>query len=94
MPHCDEEIRDTELNYLEVPDGRAMVLVCPECDTMLGSLVGDSRAAELTAVSLARDIDELIEFADAWFQIDRGEDPDPEVMKRIEERMGGDERTD
>jgi hypothetical protein len=64
------------------------ILVCPNCDTFLGSSIGAGTFSELVATYLATDLAEADEFANVLRQMAGGDEVDEEIIERLEDRMG------
>jgi myo-inositol catabolism protein IolC len=95
-PHCRTEIVGDELNAMETADSEEVVLVCPECETVLGGAMGDGMFAAVASTLLAKNLDEAQAVVEAMREIleaDTPSDVDDESIELINERMGPTEVT-
>jgi|GEM_PF-2527738 len=95
-PHCRAEVEGDELNALATTAAEEAVLVCPECDTMLGGAMGDGMFASLAGTLLAEDVDDAPAVTEALIDVldaDGRDDVDDESIELLDDRMGGAEVT-
>lgn len=93
-PHCRESISNDDLKAMMTTD--EAVLVCPECDTILGSAMGDGMFIGIVATLLAEGIDELEDVGDAVGEAlgsDHLSDIDDDTLELLDKRMGSPELT-
>lgn len=91
-PHCRESVSSDSLKAMMTSD--EAVLVCPECDTILGGAMGDGMFIGIVATLLAEDVDELETVGDAvaeGLEADHLSDVDDETLEILNERMGSPE---
>jgi hypothetical protein len=90
-PHCREDVSGEELNALETVMAEETMLVCPECDTILGGAMGDGMFASLAATQLAEELDEIRDVVEALMdaaEADQPDDLDDESLELLDDRMG------
>lgn len=90
-PHCREAVSGEELMAMETSGMDETVLVCPECDTVLGGATGDGMFVSIVSVLLAESFDEGVEVAEAFEDLIRADSPDDfddESLELINDRMG------
>ena len=91
-PHCRESVSGDSLKAMVTTD--EAILVCPECDTILGGAMGDGMFVGIVATLLAEEIDDLEAVGDALAEslaADNLSDVDDETLEILNERMGSPE---
>jgi len=88
-PHCRKSISNDGLKAMRTTD--EAILVCSECDTILGGAMGQGMFIGIVATLLAEDSDDLEIVGDAiaeGLEADHLSDVDDDTLEILNERMG------